>query len=72
MDYNDSVAGDSVLVFDNVKADFSGATIMEMDRVEIANGTELTLSRPRRGEGTQAHGRLGRQRDGYGSQRKDE
>ncbi|WP_303322719.1 hypothetical protein, partial [Cloacibacillus evryensis] len=42
--YNDSVAGDSVLVFDNVKADFSGATIMEMDRVEIANGTELTLS----------------------------
>lgn len=44
LDYNDSVAGDSVLVFDNVKADFSGATIMEMDRVEIANGTELTLS----------------------------
>ena len=42
--YNDSVSGDSVLVFDNVKADFSGATIMEMDRVEIANGTELTLS----------------------------
>ena len=50
LDYNDtfnyttSVLGDSVLVFDNVKADFSGATIMEMDRVEIANGTELTLS----------------------------
>lgn len=43
-DYNDSVAGDSVLVFDNVKADFSSATIIEMDRVEIANGTELTLS----------------------------
>lgn len=43
-DYNDSVAGDSVLVFDNVKADFSGAEIMKMDRVEIANGTELTLS----------------------------
>lgn len=43
-DYTTSVAGDSVLVFDNVKADFSGATIMEMDRVEIANGTELTLS----------------------------
>ena len=42
-DYNDSVAGDSVLVFDNVKADFSSATIIEMDRVEIANGTELTL-----------------------------
>lgn len=42
--YTTSVAGDSVLVFDNVKADFSGATIMEMDRVEIANGTELTLS----------------------------
>lgn len=44
LDYNDSVLGDSVLVFDNVKADFSGAEIMEMDRVEIANGTELTLS----------------------------
>ena len=43
-DYNDSVAGDSVLVFDNVKADFSGAEIMKMNRVEIANGTELTLS----------------------------
>lgn len=43
-DYTTSVLGDSALVFDNVKADFSGAEIMEMDRVEIANGTELTLS----------------------------
>ena len=43
-DYTTSVAGASVLVFDNVKADFSGAKIKEMDRVEIANGTELTLS----------------------------
>ena len=42
--YTTSVLGDSVLVFDNVKADFSDAKIKEMDRVEIANGTELTLS----------------------------
>lgn len=42
--YNDSVSGDSVLVFDNVKADFSGAEIKEMDRLELANGTELKLT----------------------------
>ena len=42
--YTDSVSGDSVLVFDNVKADFSGATIVEMDRIELANGTELKLA----------------------------
>ena len=42
--YNDSVSGDSVLVFDNVKADFSGATIIEMDRIELAPGTELKLA----------------------------
>lgn len=40
----DSVSGDSVLVFDNVKADFSGATIIEMDRIELAPGTELKLA----------------------------
>ena len=40
----DSVLGDSVLVFDNVKADFSGATIIEMDRIELAPGTELKLA----------------------------
>ena len=40
----DSVKGDSVLVFDNVQADFSGATIVEMDRIELANGTKLKLA----------------------------
>ncbi|MCC8057476.1 Ig-like domain-containing protein [Cloacibacillus sp.] len=43
-DYNDSVSGDSVLVFDNVQADFSGATIVEMDRIELTNGTKLKLA----------------------------
>ena len=43
-DYTDSVSGDSVLVFDNVQADFSGATIVEMDRIELSSGTELKLA----------------------------
>ena len=42
--YNDSVSGDSVLVFDDVQADFSGATIVEMDRIELTSGTELKLA----------------------------
>lgn len=42
--YTDSVSGDSVLVFDNVQADFSGATIVEMDRIELSSGTELKLA----------------------------
>ena len=42
--YLDSVFGDSVLVFDNVRADFSGATIVEMDRIELTSGTELKLA----------------------------
>ena len=43
-DYTNSVSGDSVLVFDNVQADFSGATIVEMDRIELSSGTELKLA----------------------------
>ncbi len=43
-DYTDSVSGDSVLVFDNVQADFSGATIVEMDRIELSSGTKLKLA----------------------------
>ena len=42
--YTDSVSGDSVLVFDNVQADFSGATIVEMDRIELTSGTKLKLA----------------------------
>ena len=44
IDYTDSVSGDSVLVFDNVQADFSGATIVEMDRIELTSGTKLKLA----------------------------
>ncbi|WP_455595030.1 Ig-like domain-containing protein [Cloacibacillus porcorum] len=43
-EYTDSVSGDSVLVFDNVQADFSGATIVEMDRIELSSGTKLKLA----------------------------
>ena len=44
IDYTDSVSGDSVLVFDNVQADFSGATIVQMDRIELTSGTKLKLA----------------------------